>query len=101
MWSEIVNWTVYLLNSTVKVDTMTKSNQTLSAQIEQLLSGLDSQEEVAEATKLLHKRFFEKSLENYCNFNRKKLLVAMVTPIKLKLSKFYNWSKYYVHILIS
>jgi len=39
---------------------MTK--KTISAQIEQLLSSLDSQEEVAEATKLLHKRFFEKSL---------------------------------------
>ncbi|RBP44816.1 IS256 family transposase [Arenicella xantha] len=39
---------------------MTKNK--LSAQIEQLLDGLDSQEEVAEATKLLHKRFFEKSL---------------------------------------
>lgn len=34
----------------------------LSDQIDQLLNGLDSQEEVAEATKLLHKRFFEKSL---------------------------------------
>lgn len=40
---------------------MTKKN--ISAQIEQLLSSLDSQEEVAEATKLLHKRFFEKSLD--------------------------------------
>ena len=39
---------------------MTK--KTIRAQIEQLLSSLDSQEEVAEATKLLHKRFFEKSL---------------------------------------
>ena len=39
---------------------MTK--KTLNAQIEQLLDGLDSQEDVAEATKLLHKRFFEKSL---------------------------------------
>ena len=39
---------------------MTK--KTLNAQIEQLLDGLDSQEDVAAATKLLHKRFFEKSL---------------------------------------
>lgn len=39
---------------------MTKKN--ITAQIEQLLDGLDSQEEVAQATKLLHKRFFEKSL---------------------------------------
>ncbi len=38
---------------------MTK--KTLNAQIEQLLEGLDSQEVIAEATKLLHKRFFEKS----------------------------------------
>ena len=38
------------------------TNKKLSAQIEQLLDGLDSQEDVAEATKLLHKRFFEKSL---------------------------------------
>jgi len=39
---------------------MTK--KTLNAQIEQLLEGLESQEEIAEATKLLHKRFFEKSM---------------------------------------
>jgi len=39
---------------------MTK--KTLNAQIEQLLEGLDSQEDIAEATKLLHKRFFEKSM---------------------------------------
>lgn len=39
---------------------MTK--KTLNAQIEQLLEGLDTQEEVAEATKLFNKRFFEKSL---------------------------------------
>jgi len=39
---------------------MTK--KTLNAQIEQLLDGLDSQEEIAEATKLLHKRFFERSM---------------------------------------
>lgn len=51
---------MYLPNSTVKVDTMTK--KTLNAQIEQLLDGLDSQEDIAEATKLLHKRFFEKSM---------------------------------------
>ena len=51
---------MYLLNSTVKVDTMTK--KTLNAQIEQLLEGLDSQEDIAEATKLLHKRFFEKTM---------------------------------------
>lgn len=51
---------MYLPNSTDKVDTMTK--KTLNAQIEQLLDGLDSQEEIAEATKLLHKRFFERSM---------------------------------------
>lgn len=34
----------------------------LNAQIEQLLEGLDSQADVAAATQLLHKRFFEKSL---------------------------------------
>lgn len=39
---------------------MTK--KTIAAQIEQLIAGLDSQEDVAQATKLLHKRFFEKSL---------------------------------------
>lgn len=39
---------------------MTK--KTLNAQIEQLLEGLDSQEDIAEATKLLHKRFFEKAM---------------------------------------
>ncbi len=39
---------------------MTK--KTLYAQIEQLLEGLDSQEDIAEATKLLHKHFFEKSM---------------------------------------
>ena len=39
---------------------MTK--KTIEAQIEQLLGGLDSQEDVATATKLLHKRFFEKTL---------------------------------------
>ena len=38
------------------------TNKKLSAQIEQLPDGLDNQEDVAEATKLLHKRFFEKSL---------------------------------------
>lgn len=37
-------------------------NRTLTSQIDQLLDGLDSQEDIAEATKLLHKRFFEKSL---------------------------------------
>ena len=47
-------------NSTVKVDTMTK--KTFNAQIEQILDGLDSQEDIAQATKLLHKRFFEKSM---------------------------------------
>ena len=51
---------MYLPKLPVKVDTMT--NKKLSAQIEQLPDGLDSQEDVAEATKLLHKRFFEKSL---------------------------------------
>ena len=51
---------MYLFNSTVKVDTMTK--KTLNAQIEQLLDGFDSQEEIAETTKLLHKRFFERSM---------------------------------------
>ena len=51
---------MYLPNSTVKVDTMTK--QTLNAQVEQLPDGLDSQEEIAEATKLLHNRFFERSM---------------------------------------
>ena len=40
---------------------MTK--KTLNAQIEQLLEGLDSQEDIAEATKLLHKRFFEKTMD--------------------------------------
>lgn len=39
---------------------MTK--KTLSSQIEQLLESLDSQEDVSQATQLLHKRFFEKSL---------------------------------------
>ena len=39
---------------------MTKT--TLNAQIEQLLDNLDTQEKVAEATKLLNERFFEKSL---------------------------------------
>ena len=39
---------------------MTK--KTLNAHVEQLLEGLDSQEDIAEATQLLHKRFFEKSL---------------------------------------
>ncbi len=38
------------------------TNKTITAQIEQLLNSLDSQDEVVEATKLLHKRFFEKSL---------------------------------------
>ena len=38
------------------------TNKTLNAQIEQLLEGLDSQEDIAQATKLLHKRFFEKSM---------------------------------------
>lgn len=51
---------MYLPNSTVKVDTMTK--KTLNAQIDQLLEGLDNQDDVAEATKLLHKRFFEKTM---------------------------------------
>jgi len=36
---------------------MTK--KTLNTQIKQLLDGLDSQEKIAEATKLLHKRFLE------------------------------------------
>ena len=40
---------------------MTKK-PTLTKQIDQLLDGLDSQEDVAEATQLLHKRFFEKAL---------------------------------------
>ena len=39
---------------------MTK--KTLDAQIEQLLDGLDSQNDIAKATQLLHKRFFEKSM---------------------------------------
>lgn len=39
---------------------MTK--KTIPAQIEQLLDDLDSQEDLSEVTKLLHKRFFEKSL---------------------------------------
>jgi len=39
---------------------MTKKK--LHTQIEQLLEGLDSQEDIAEATGLLHKRFFEKSM---------------------------------------
>jgi len=38
------------------------SKKTLSSQIEALLDSLDSQEDVAQATQLLHKRFFEKSL---------------------------------------
>ena len=38
------------------------TNKNITAQIEQLLGSLDSQEDVAQATKLLHKRFFEKSL---------------------------------------
>lgn len=40
---------------------MTKKD--INAQIEQLLDGLDNQEDVATATQLLHKRFFEKSLK--------------------------------------
>lgn len=39
---------------------MTKS--TLSSQIDVLLDNLDSQEDIATATQLLHKRFFEKAL---------------------------------------
>lgn len=39
---------------------MTK--KTLSSKIEHLLDSLDSQEDVAQATQLLHKRFFEKAL---------------------------------------
>ncbi len=39
------------------------TNKKQQAQIEQLLDGLNSHEDVAELTNLLHKRFFEKSLD--------------------------------------
>jgi transposase-like protein len=38
------------------------TKKTLNVQIEQLLESLDNQDDVAAATKLPHKRFFEKSL---------------------------------------
>lgn len=38
------------------------NKQTLNSQIEALLDSLDNQADVAEATQLLHKRFFEKAL---------------------------------------
>ena len=41
---------------------MTK--KTLNDQIEQLLEGLDSEEDIATATQLLHKRFFEKAMNS-------------------------------------
>lgn len=39
---------------------MTKSN--ISSQIDALLDSLDSQEDIANATQLIHKRFFERAL---------------------------------------
>ena len=56
---------MYLSNSTVKVD------KTLNAQMEQLLDGLDSQEDIDEATKLLHQRLFEKTMN---------LMITLATP---------------------
>ncbi len=38
------------------------TNQTLNAQIEALLDNIDNQADIAQATQLLHKRFFEKAL---------------------------------------
>jgi len=51
---------VYLLNSTVKVDTMNKKE--LTALVDQASKGINSEDDMAEAMKFIRKSFYEKAL---------------------------------------